>query len=125
MEKPIPFRQKLLKYQKIFCDLSFSAIIGENFSGSLTDLLKNDKDYNISLKLKYQNNSSFTGVGIQYDFLKAKYKGISFEEAIGPSAITTFNFVTELYPNRINQGLFVTGYLSLTTGSSILSGLLY
>ena len=63
--------------------------------------------------MTYQTNNFFSGIGIQYDFLGAKYNNSSFSQSIGDKRRMNLSFSTELYPNRTDKGFFMSGQLGV------------
>lgn len=106
-----------------FVNVSFDAIVGDSLSGSVVDLIKNDVDYDITIKLSYRSNSYFSGVAIQYDVLKAKFNGFNDSISIDSRDKVSFSFAAEMKNNDTTKGLFLSGYLGILsnkTGDSYL-----
>jgi hypothetical protein len=99
----------------VFANVSFEAFAGDHQASSLVDLIKKDVDYDISIKLKFKNNNYFTGVGIQYDILKAKFNSLNSSMSIGSREVISFSFMSELKPNNTGEGLFLSGFLGIPT----------
>ncbi len=106
-----------------FVNVSFDAIVGDNLSGSLLNLVRRDEEYDISIKLTFKNNNYFSGVGIQYDILKAKFNQLTDNLSIGNREIANFSFVSEMKPNDVTRGLFLSGYLGIPS-RTLFGGLL-
>jgi hypothetical protein len=103
----------------VISNLNFSLLPGDNKVGSINSLLKRDENYDISLKLKYQSNTTgWAGVAIQYDFIGAKFNGFSDDISIQNRRNNNLSFTTELNPLDITNGLFITGFLSIPDTSS-------
>lgn len=97
------------------CDVSFNCVAGDGKSGSLSNLIRYDRDYDITMQLNYQQgNDIFTGLAVEYEFLGSKFNGLNSDVSISEKKLTQFNFTTELSPHKNNQGLFIRGYLGLT-----------
>lgn len=94
-------------------ELNFEMFVGDYQTGNLVNLIKRDEDYNIKIKLNYQSkpNQLFTGIGIQYDFLGAKFNNISFNQSIQGYRTATLSFSTEMDPLNQNKGFFMSGKL--------------
>jgi hypothetical protein len=105
LDKPFKF--------PVIGNLAFNAIVGDNKAGSLSNLLIADEDYDINLKLRYQRKQSFSGIGIQYDFLRAKFNNLDSSLSIQDKNIISFSFSFEMNPSLNYQGLFISGYLGV------------
>lgn len=98
----------------ITCDLDFDCIVGDPKAGSMVSLLKRDDEYDITIKLSYQQkDGSFQGTAIQYDFIGAKFKNFDSNVSINQRENARFGFTNELNPNDTTKGFFISGYLSL------------
>lgn len=97
----------------ILGSLSFDFIVGDLKSGSLSNLIKNDIDYNISLKLRNPYNYSNTGIAIQYDIRRAKFEGINYSNDIPTQKIANLDYSFEIDPDDLNKGLFMSGQLNV------------
>ena len=108
----------------VFTNLSFNIIPGDNQSGSLVGLIKTDENYDITIKLRYGSNLLFTGVAIQYEFLKAKFNNISFNQTIGSRKTADLSFTSEIDPLDNTKGFFISGQLGIPqqTGDIIYLG---
>lgn len=93
---------------------SFDTIPGDNTSSSFINLLRNDNTYNFSIKLNYQSNTrNFTGLGIVYDIVGAKFQGFNESISISNKKTNTYNFSVELKPDDLTNGLFISGFLGV------------
>lgn len=109
----------------VISNLSFSMLPGDNKASSLTTLLKEDKEYDISIKLNYQNNNtSFKGTAIDYQFIGAKFENYSSSLSISDREKVSLSFTTEIDPENTNRGLFISGYLSIPSYPTDVSYLL-
>ena len=98
----------------VISNLNFNLLPGDNKEGSLVSLIKRDEDYDISIKLNYQTNTTLlNGTAIQYDFIGAKFNGFDANVSIQNRQSNNLSFTTELDPTDTTKGLFITGYLSI------------
>ena len=108
----------------VFAQVNFSATIADFISGSVEDLVNSEKEYNFAIELKRNNCVSIdiptgfrqagliTGdseVYVRYDILKARCVGFSYENQIGSNLVGNFSFETELDPDDLSKGLFISG----------------
>ncbi len=98
----------------VISNLNFSFLPGDLKTSSLVSLIKDDKKYNISIKLKYQNNTrNWTGVAIQYDFVGSKINNFNSNISISNRLENSLSFTTEINPLKTGEGLFISGFLSI------------
>lgn len=102
----------------IFATLNTSFIVGDNQTGRLMDLISKNNDYNVTISMRNPAFSRKLGIGMQYDFLRAKLNNLSIDSSIGPSKIVNLGFTTELDPDDLTKGLFISGRLVLQTGTA-------
>jgi len=95
-------------------------LAGDSQTGSLINLIKDDKEYDIKLKLKYQTNSKQNdGTAVQYEFLRAKLNGINISESIDQARTANISFTSEINPKNLNKGFFISGQLGIPYLNSI------
>ncbi len=117
-------QDRILKFP-IISNLSFNFVPGDNQAGSLVSLFKTDEEYNISIKLQYENRLKLlTGVGIQYDFIGVKFEGFSENISVSQRKNSSLNFSVELDPNKTTKGLFMSGYLGIPLSTLKTSGII-
>lgn len=115
----------------VFVDLGFGMTVGDTTSGSLINLLNIDSGYNISLKLRNPLNCSpfitttgnprqsgpvYSGHGqiaIQYDFKDAKFISANYSTTIGSNKTANLSFRTEIDPDSVCKGFYISGLLNL------------
>ena len=98
----------------VYANLDFNVIVGDLQTGSLVTFIKQDKEYNINLKLNYQSNTpNWNGTAILYQFLGAKFQNIVLSETTSQRREATFSFATELNPQRMLKGFFISGQLGI------------
>ncbi len=96
-----------------FASLNFNVIAGDNYTGSVLGNIKQDKEYNIKIKLNYQPNQLSGITAVQYDFIGAKFNGMNLSESISQRRGAGFSFTTELIPNNTSKGFFISGQLGI------------
>ena len=110
----------------VFANLNFSLIVGDNQTGSLRDVIKNDEEYDIKIRLNYQANSQQNnGTAVLYEFLGAKLNSVNISESLSEKRLGSFSFTSEINPNNLNKGFFISGQLGIpitTLTGSILLG---
>lgn len=99
----------------VYADLTVRAIVNEYQTGSIHSAYKNDQDIDVSIRLKNPADANTQGDGIRYDFKKAKLVGYNYETAIGDNKVISFNFSTELSPDDLSKGLFISGLYNVNT----------
>ncbi|MDP2692668.1 MAG: hypothetical protein Q8O88_03460 [bacterium] len=115
----------------VFVDLNFTMFFGDSNSGNFVDRLFIDSGYNINIRLRNplcgspftttltnprHDGPIFTGEGqeaIRYDFRGAKFMGASYTSAIGTNANGTLSFRTEINPDLIDKGFYISGLLNV------------
>ncbi len=102
----------------VFTDLNFNLIPGDLQTGSLENLMNRNIDYNIAIKLKNPINSSQDAgkVAVQYNFRKAKFESINYNSQIGDSETADLSFRTEIDPDDLTKGFFMSGLLNIGLG---------
>ena len=110
----IPYDQKITV--PVISKLDFNSFMGDSKAGSLASLVRRDEEYDISIRLNYQNRSFFDGVGICYNFFGAKLDNISSSSSISSRQSFNMSFSTQLDPKGVNNGVFMTGYLGIPNG---------
>ena len=89
------------------------ANIGDLVTGSLADVLCNDREYNITISLKQPNCSGNGDVAVQYDIKGVKLDNQNFQSSIGPNKRVSLKFSTQLTgPSDLTRGLFISGSLT-------------
>ena len=101
----------------VYANLSTSFIVGDEQTGSLVRVFDNNRDYNVCISLRNPSNSARSGIGIQYDFRRAKLTNWNVESTIGPSKVVNMGFRTELDPDELGVGLFVSGRLNIDSAN--------
>jgi len=98
----------------LFINTSFTALVGDIGTGSIENLIKQDKDYFISINLKNPLNKGEVskGIAVKYDFKKSKFVSINYDAGIGRNKSVTFNYVTEIDPDDLSKGFFISGLLN-------------
>lgn len=94
----------------IFANLNISSIIDNNYSGSLINVLNQNKSYDILVNM-YNPSCELTGrnIGIQYKLKNTKFDGVTYNYAIGPNLVGNFKFSAEIDIDNPNKGLFISG----------------
>jgi len=93
------------------CDLN--VIFNNNISGDLSQLFNRDLDYDISLIMNRQTYRG-GGVGLRYDFRRAKLNGFSSQSTIGANKAANISFITEINPDNLSRGFFMSGELNMS-----------
>lgn len=107
----------------VYATVTFDAIVGDSQTGRLNNLVNNDDDYNITIKLQNPTNNRYRGTAVRYDFLGAKFESLNYRNQIGEQKTASFSFATELDPDDLTKGLFMSGLLNVD-GFSTLYGLI-
>ena len=99
----------------LFASYSIDTIVGDSLSGSFVELLKKDKNYDVTINLRSPAPCQGVGdVSIRYDLLQSKFEGISYSSEIGSNKTAKLNFTTELDPLGTNAGFFISGLLNIS-----------
>ncbi len=94
----------------VYASCNFTVLVNNIMTGDLRSLFNKDDDYDISLKLA--NPLKVGGVGIQYDFRRAKLNGISSSAQVGNDKTVNLSFLTEINPDNLSRGFFISGSLN-------------
>lgn len=98
----------------VIVTVSIDTIPGDSIASSIVNLLKEDANYNLAIKLNYQGNTRyFTGTAIQYDFISAKFDGMQESLSISNRKTNTYNFSVEMKPSDNVNGFFLSGQLGI------------
>lgn len=99
-----------------YASLAFDITENKYLSGSLQSLVNRDEEYYISIKLNNPTCPAIPqGVGVQYNFKRAKFAGVSHQENVGAFSRANLSFVAELDPNDLSKGLMISGLLNIDT----------
>ena len=91
---------------------SIEALVGDLTTGSLSDVLCNDKEYNMIVTLRKPACTGVGAIAVQYDLRKVKLDSESFSSSIGPAKTVALTFSTQLGgPQATGIGLFLSGSL--------------
>jgi len=108
--------------------LSINGIVENMNSGSLIDLVNLNQDYDFSITLSMPRNCDTPSTGepiqagsttfenrddplIKYSFNKAKLDAFNYDTAIGDNKNFSASFSTELDPDDLTRGFFISGLL--------------
>lgn len=101
----------------IFASLDIEAIVGDSQTGSLSEFMKHNNDYNLKIKLKNPataSNNFPNAVAVQYDLLRSKLEKINYTNQIGGQKSVNMSFRTEIDPYNVGQrGLYISGLLNI------------
>jgi hypothetical protein len=106
----------------VYVNSNFSVLCNDITSGQLRNLWYKDKDYFLTFKLK--NPHPKQGIGVQYDFRRAKLTNLNFSNAIGDNKIATLSFTNQINPEDYDEGFFISGMMNvedLTTFNGLLA----
>jgi hypothetical protein len=88
--------------------MSCSALIGDNQTGNLIDIVNNNKDFNPTITIKSPNDS--TKVAAFYKLAGAKLDSQNFTASIGSNKSVTMNFSSTVAgPLELTRGFFMSG----------------
>ena len=100
----------------VFADLTFNAIVGELGSGSMSELVNKDNDFNISIILKDKRYSCTTlnikqeeSVSIRYDLVGAKFQEIAWSETVQSPLAAELRYTCQINPYDLSTGVFFSG----------------
>jgi len=90
--------------------MSIEANIGDLNDGNLSDIVTNDRDFNLTVNLKDAANANVVAA---YHIKKAKLDSQEFSSAIGDNKNVTLNFSAQVGgPNQNTIGFFMSGEAS-------------
>jgi hypothetical protein len=109
--------------------ISINGIVEKMSSGSLIDLVNLNQDYNFTITLDMPQNCKTPLTGdpinagvtplqlreeelIRYSFNSAKLDQFSYDTSIGENKLFSASFSTEIDPDDLSKGLFISGFLS-------------
>lgn len=108
-------------------NITFNALINENQTGNLVNIINQDEEYDISLKMIDKKCSQATKTDpqqpdiptglnntvIQYDFYKTKFIDSSYSSQIGDFKSMQMSFQVEIDPDDNSRGWFASGLLEI------------
>ncbi len=106
----------------VYANLSVDTVVGDDITGSLEYLLAKDDDYNVTIRLQNPQSAPFRGTAVQYDLRKAKLGSFGSQMSIGPNRRYSITFQTEITPDDFSKGLFISGLLNMSDGSTTQPG---
>ncbi len=91
--------------------MTIDFIAGDLGSGSLSDLIRTDYEFNTSLKILNSLPRPGTGQNpaIIMDMKRAKFLSSNFNTSIGQNKTVSCVFQTQLDPDDLSRGLFISG----------------
>tara|TARA_B100000214_G_scaffold200424_1_gene145164 strand:+ start:7573 stop:9024 length:1452 start_codon:yes stop_codon:yes gene_type:complete len=109
--------------------IGIAGVVEKMSSGSLIDLINLNQDYNFTINLNMPSDCSDSvssdpthagtnslerreGPMIKYSFNKAKLDGFNYGTAIGDNKSFEATFSTELDPDDLSKGFFISGFLA-------------
>lgn len=104
LDRPIQF--------PVYGTISIEAVVGDQITGSLYRFLRDDYDYGITIKMK--NPAPYNGIGVQYDFKRAKLLDKSSALAIGPNRTMNARWAVDLDPDDLTKGFWISGEINYT-----------
>jgi hypothetical protein len=88
-------------------NLSIDAQVGDLTTGSLADIITNDRDYDLQINLKHPVSGTNQ---VSYRLEKAKLDSQEFSSSIGANKSVTLNFSSQIGgPGQTDRGLFMSG----------------
>jgi hypothetical protein len=90
-------------------NLSFNNLVGDESEGQLQEIIREDKKYNITIRMKdrFKNQEL-----VRYDFKNASLKDFGYTASIQDNRQLSFNFRVNCAPDNLNEGFFMSGILS-------------
>jgi len=99
-----------------YASLAFDITENKYLSGSLQSLVNRDEEYFVSVKMHNPKcESIFQGIGVQYNFKRAKFTSVTHQESVGAFSRASLSFMVEVDPNDISKGLMISGLLNIDT----------
>lgn len=96
----------------VYADLNLNLLISDMQTGSLSNLVNSDYDYNIKIKVQNPPGNLQSGTALQYDFVRAKFNGMQVQSQVGSNRTASMSFNVEINPEKFSQGFFVSGLLN-------------
>jgi hypothetical protein len=91
-------------------NLNFSCIVGDSHTGDFTQFMRQNDDYNVTIKMQNPPTAPTTGIGIRYDMLRAKLQDIRYRDRIGDKWKTAdLRFKGDIDPDDLSRGIFISG----------------
>ncbi len=91
--------------------MSVDFIVGDLGSGSLSNLINNDFEFDTSLQVRNSITNPVSGqtIALLIDLKRAKFVSSNYSTSIGTSKTVSCIFKTELNPDDLSKGLFISG----------------
>lgn len=110
----------------VFASFSVDAIVSKTETGKFERLVEQDKDYDITIKLRQPFcNVDLTkpinagkeqfdqDIAVRYDFLKARLDTIDYNTQVGENKQASLSFSVELDPENIgHEGFYISGLIN-------------
>lgn len=113
----------------VLVDFNFGVLVGDSQTGSLVGFINKNQEYNAKIKLKkpcyWGSGVVLTGAFndgiqgylhhtvIQYDLKRLKFNNVGYSNQIGNNTTANFSFSTELDPDDLTKGWFISGLLNI------------
>lgn len=111
----------------IMVNVALDMTVGDGQTGNLFDLLREDANYNLNIRLKNPECYGVTGnapqqggwfapqgaVAIHYEIINAKFQNVAITSSIGSNKRARATFMTEIDPDDFSKGLFISGLLNV------------
>lgn len=104
----------------LFVNTTITALVGDTNSGALDLLSKSNDDFDLTITLNNAiGKGEVLGTAVRYDLLRSKLTSYNYDSSIGTNKTLTLNFSTEIDPQDLTRGFFISGLMN-TTGVSVL-----
>jgi len=90
-------------------NLNVSAMVGDESVAKLSDQIKQDDKYNITLKMKDRFSNNYL---VRYDFRNAALQSYDYSSSIEQDRRLNMNFRVNAAPDDLSEGFFVSGQLT-------------
>lgn len=101
----------------IYANLNCAAIVGDTSTGSFIDFINNEAAYNFNININYSKKQPYTGTAISFIFKGAKFNNLQMKDAIQGERMVNFSITSELNPNTVQYGFFMSGQLGINSNN--------
>jgi hypothetical protein len=90
-------------------NFNFSNLVGDESEAKLNEIIKLDKKYNVTIKMKDRRTRDDI---VRYDFKNASVQDFGYTASINDDRKLSFNLRVNASPDNLNEGLFISGSIN-------------
>ena len=93
----------------VFAKINLSSLIGDSHTGSLIDILNENKSHDLLITMYNPGCGSNKDIAIQYKIKNAKLENVNYDYNLTNNLVGNFSFTAEIDVNNPSKGIFISG----------------